>query len=297
MVLPSLTYFTVGGFAGEAREVDTELLRIGGPPDERLGHSNRNSDDKARFPHPPSQENQSVESRVIKESSTYILPPKSSSITRLNLVMSVVSSHLLGRVLTLPTALESFQYEFGGAMFGLETFVASELLPGFLSQATSLKEIIIDTRHDVLDDADPLFSSLAELGVLELLVLPVSMLLRTEQQGFEGGAVQNPLDCLLPSSLVTLVLDLDHGWSGGLPRFLNVTGIPKTLPSTARHLPALQKVVIGISSSPNTLQMREQVLAEASRFCPQITLEIEVRMVYTTSTRSRRLRWQSEHVH
>lgn len=292
MMLPSLTSLTVGGFAGEAWEVDDVLLRIGGTLDV-LSRGANSLEAEAEFSSPTSQEPPSAESRVVKASSRYFLPPKSSSITRLRFVMSVVSCHLLSRVLTLPSALESFQYELGGAMFGFEKFVALELLPGLLSQAGSLKELIIDARHDDLEDAEPLFSSLAELGVLERLVIPISMLLGPGQLGVETGAVQNPLDLLLPSSLVTLGLDLDHGWSGGLTRLLSVTGIPETLPATARRLPALKKVVIGFSSYLDTVRIRERVLAEASRLCPQITLEFNFRIAYATSVRRRRLRWQS----
>lgn len=110
MMLPLLTCFTVGGFAGEDWEADSVLLRIGRSLDEGSSDSDGNSHEGPELTEPSSRAYHAAKSRFIKTSRGYTLPPKSSSITQLNLVMSVVSCHLLGRALTLPVALESFQY-------------------------------------------------------------------------------------------------------------------------------------------------------------------------------------------
>lgn len=222
----------------------------------------------------PSSDDGRAQPRITRGSDGYILAPKSSSVTRLNLVMSVVSCSLLGRLLTLPAALESFRYVVGSCTVGTEPFLPSRFLPGLLTQARSLKELIVDTQYaDNFDGDEPLLGSLTQFCVLERLALPVSMLL---QPGQLSARAQNPLDELLPSSLVTLELDLDNRWSGGLTQFLHVTGIPQTLPASARRLSNLRKIVLG--NSKGTTRIWEEVSAEASRLCPHITIEMKVRI-------------------
>lgn len=141
---------------------------------------------------------------------------------------SVVSRNLLSHLITLPVALKYFPYEVGNSSIGYQTLIASELLLGLLTQASSLKEFIIDPRQaDDLDDPEALFSSLAGLDILDRLTLPVSMLLEPAQLGLQVGCVPNLLDHTPPPSLLALEVNLDHRCSGGLTHFLNVTGIPK----------------------------------------------------------------------
>lgn len=218
--------------------------------------------------------------KVTKTTSGYTLTPKSSSMTNLDLVMSRVSGALLGRVLTLPAALERFKYEVDGA------FNPSKFLPGLVTQATSLKELVIDARYsDERGRDESTFGSFAELRGLERLAVPVAMLIGNEHLRANVAAAQNPFDAILPPLLVTLELDLTpeldirRGSPYGLGPLLNILGIPKTLPITARRIPTLRHLIISRTKYPATFQIREAALAEASRICPQITLEFKVRLL------------------
>lgn len=275
MMLPSLTSFTVSSFAGE--EGYEEGLQIGGPDDSEPPVADVNTE----------QEYQSSDSRLpkynmrlraIKTSSGYSLPTRSSSATTLNLMMSGVSGTLLNRILTTPVALERFQYEIDWRLPVDATFTPSQFLAGLLFQANTLKELVINTKQaeDFPKDNPPI-DSLVGLRALERLVVPTGMLLKHNSTVV---AIQNPLDALLPPSLITLELGLDEWQWGKLSRLLTVTGIPQTLPTTVGRIPTLRRIVINHQDGGlDTFGIEDAAIAEASRICSQITLEFKVRNV------------------
>lgn len=278
MMLPSLTSFNVSGFVGQER--DRQWFRIGEPYDSNTSVINDNLGKSSETSRSPLNEHTSKSFGIVKTSSGYALLPKSSPVTSLDLEMSAVSGTLLNHLLTLPAALERFQYDVDWEMLVGGAFVPSQFLPGLLAQANSLKELVIDIKHvsDSTEGNLPI-GSLAELHVVERLAVPVGLLLLYGPADSDVAA-QNPLDTLLPPSLVTLELSLDRAWWGGLGRLMTITGIPETLPTTARHIPTLRHIVIHRTRYPDTFQLQEAALAEASRICPQITLEFKVSTAY-----------------
>lgn len=273
-MLPSLTSFTVLGLVGQ--ESDLKRLQIGESGDYNTGIT-RNGMGKG--PHSlssPLDEYGSKRAGVLKASSGNTLPSKSLSITNLEFVLGQVSATLLGRVLTLPIALERFQYEMAGV------FSPSKFFPGLLTQVNSLKELVINTQYASHIDRENLtIGSLAELRSLERLVVPIGMLLEFPHLSSDVNPAQNPLDTLLPPFLVTLDLGISTGGFYALVNILNILGIPKTLPTTALHIPTLRQVIIDRGIYGNSLQVQEAAIVEASRICPQITLEFrEVRSAH-----------------
>lgn len=280
MMLPSLLSFTVSNFMGE--ECD-QNLQIGGPDnyDTDTGITTETMGKRPRSLYSSLAEYTNKRARVIQTTSGHTLTPRSSSVTKLDLVMGRVSGALLGRVLTLPAALERFTYEIDG------TFSPSKLLPGLVTQATSLKELVLDMRHfdDIGDDMSAI-SLFTELRALERLAAPVAMVIGIDHLRANVAATHNPFDAILPPFLITLELDLtfhldiQSGSPHGLMRLLNVLGIPETLPITSRRIPTLRHIIITRTKDPATYQIRQAALAEASRICPQIILEFQVRLIH-----------------
>lgn len=215
---------------------------------------------------------------VVKTAVGFTLLPKSSSITCLKLQWSIVSSSLLGRIIMLPAALENFHYQLGDIREGIEALVPSRFLPGLLSHAGTLRKLVIDSRgaHSPIRNG-PSIDSLAGLRLLERLTIPISLLLESDLIP-DVTASRNPIDFLLPSSLLFLRLQIDVQWPGDLQTVLRVTGIPETLSSTGQHLPSLRKITIqSIHFSNDTITgIQENVLAEASRIYPNIAIKFRV---------------------
>lgn len=88
------------------------------------------------------------------------------------------------------------------------TFAPFQFLPGLLFQASTLKELVFNTKQaeDFPEDNPPI-NSLVGLRALERLVVLIGMLFKHDSTVV---ATQNPLDALLPPSLITLELDLDE---------------------------------------------------------------------------------------
>lgn len=91
-------------------------------------------------------------------------------------------------------------------------FVAADLLPGLLSQANSLRLlIIINTRNlETVSRDEPVLGFLSGFQALECLALPATVILGPppESLDFDKGVCQNPLGDLLPPQLVTPYVDV-----------------------------------------------------------------------------------------
>lgn len=284
MMLPSLSTLTIGEFAAKD-EGEGGWLRIEGALDgeyveegvEDEDGTENDDDHMGREPSHPCLSNDldSHITKAIKTSSGYTLPPKSSTVKHIDLVDSHVSSTALSRILRLPAALESFRYEVGGATVSCLSFIAADLMPGLLSQASSLRELAITTEEagDLKED-EPVIGSLSGLYMLERLALPAVVLLGDPSQSLHSDRVvhRNLLDDLLPPHLITLELDLEAMWD--LDQIVSVTGLPKTLPQTSKRIPSLRKIVIKGSYLAET-QIREEVFGQLRHISSPIELVIE----------------------
>lgn len=215
----------------------------------------------------------------------FILPPQCSAMTRINFDHCSASCNLLGRILALPLALESFTYTFQGALVGEEPLIAGALIPGLLSQAKTLKELTItdDSEGDldgdiVLDEDDRLIGSLASLVVLERLRLPAHVLFGFYPKDSITATIgQSPLCDLLPRSLVQLELEQGMYWK--FSELLDHTGLPKSLLTISDQLPALRVLWIqrymGVRLSPDDGYDVEGLMADVGQHY-QIDLKIVV---------------------
>ncbi|KAF8307538.1 hypothetical protein DL93DRAFT_2232167 [Clavulina sp. PMI_390] len=240
MALPGLNTLIIAAFAAEDGHDGSPWLHVGGTSEPI--HSTPESPPESR-----------VASTFYKTSTGYALPLKSSSIKDLSLWNSVVSSLIINRMLLVSSGLERFEYGVGGSTVGYERYRPAGFLPGLLSQASSLKELVIDRETaDRMDDQDePLIGSLAGLVALETLRVPASLLLPTfndeEATGREndndGPAIlRNPMDNLLPPKLTSLQYDLKLV---ALKNFCKQTGLPRTLRFTRERIPSLINFTVG----------------------------------------------------
>lgn len=92
---------------------------------------------------------------------------------------------------------------------------------------------------------------------------------------------RNPIDKLLPQSLIHLSIDLDGLWV--IDEFLALTGIPQTLRRTHETLPALRKIVV------NYLHIEDDEPSQRAmaRLQEHRVDGIELEIRYTESTRRR----------
>lgn len=182
------------------------------------------------------------------------IPPRSLPITRLKLGMNSVHCNTINLLLRLPFRLESFEcVGFGGNIPDLPDFHASLLLPGLRMHASSLTELLIT---NINYDPDPsTLGSLDAFTALRHLRLPIELLMKSRSgDEFDGDqtvtpkediALRNPLDMLLPPTLVILELELNPDVT--LKAFITATGIPATLSRTSQYLPSLRKFLVVLS--------------------------------------------------
>ncbi|KAF8308455.1 hypothetical protein DL93DRAFT_1679106 [Clavulina sp. PMI_390] len=249
MALPSLRTITAYNFWGR----DTPRLQLGTP--------------SPVAPFIPSPDE--VPTSLITETpSVYALSAKCSSITELHFRSSAHWCEVLPQVLKLPSRLERFGYEVAEQPFDDRPFVASRLLGGLASQASSLRELHItaQTTDWFWDDDEPFIGSLSGMVALETLRVPLPVLL-VGAQAFEDDTLpdgndenlydanawnhllndaaritpRNPIDDLLPPNLVSLELDI---LTCSFTRFIMRTGIPQSLATTRKIIPSLMNVDI-----------------------------------------------------
>lgn len=180
----------------------------------------------------------------------FIIPPQCSFVRKLKFEESGSNSDVLTRILALPTQLESLEYEMGDYL-ATEDFLPAAIVEAIHAHALTLERLVISfaytfyeyTRPDiVVNDLELGMCSLTRLASLRHLGLPFISLIPEPDDKPTISAAQNPLDVLLPRSLVHLELYLDLAWR--LDEFLAVTGLPQTLPRTHQALPALRRIVV-----------------------------------------------------
>lgn len=241
LTLPNLRSLSVKGFTGVDRG-------HGSLDDHPSVHVDLEESRNEEF---PTVVNEQGESRNLPIDTAYgfIMPPGCSWVTELKFEDCSVESALLGRILTLPNKLESFEYEIGPLSVGNEPFIPSVLVGGLQVQASTLKKIAVsigvetDFETHITEEADNrLLGPLTEFIALEHLSVPLDLLLPSGED-FSNDNVpppptRNPLDDLLPRSLTYLELVLTDNWT--LYDFLTTTGLMHTLQRTSGSLPALR---------------------------------------------------------
>ncbi|KAF8310037.1 hypothetical protein DL93DRAFT_2099709 [Clavulina sp. PMI_390] len=127
-----------------------------------------------------------------------------------------------------------FEYEFGELDEAYEHYTLTSLLPGLLGQASSLKELIIDSGPWDPLVSEPFMGSLAGMTALETLRLSSRFFFRVDEAADNDSDVESsiyPRDVMrwitrLPPNLVILELNIE----GVDPdTFLEQTGLPKSL--------------------------------------------------------------------
>lgn len=168
------------------------------------------------------------------------LRPRSSAVTHLQFDNSDVDSDILGIVIALPRRPESFRYSIGDEDVGDTLLRLSHFYKGLCSQRNSLTELFITSDNWWrLYTEDGVLGSLSSFIVLQHLKLPATALLPCHNEDLPiTPSSHNPLDSLLPPSLVTLEVDIrDNNWTD---EFVAKTGLPDTLRETSRALPELR---------------------------------------------------------
>lgn len=171
---------------------------------------------------------------------THYLRPRSSAIMLLKFEESCSDNDILGRILALPRRLESFQYSIGDRMVGDAVFEASAIYEGLRTQKASLVEIFI--TRELWDHCTyspwHVLGSLNDFSRLRHLKMPVTALLTCESEHHPITPPRhNPLDSLLPPSLVILEVDIRDTT---LEELTGATGLPDTLHATSLSLPNLR---------------------------------------------------------
>lgn len=215
--LPSLTKFTCRGAYAHEIPPNWAFVGRGGGDEAELGQSARSLLD-----------------------STVTLRSRSSKITHVRLESTIIiNAGVINLLLSTPRGLESFQYE-PGIWADEVHYALADIYLGLRSQKDTLTELFITCDDWTLcDNRASRPGPLTIFTSLRHLKLPAAALIQ-----FEGGAQRivgrNPLDDLLPPSLVTIELDLGGDAFAGREAFLNATGLPYSLLSTSRFLPELR---------------------------------------------------------
>ncbi|KAF8309983.1 hypothetical protein DL93DRAFT_1679514 [Clavulina sp. PMI_390] len=265
MTLPSLQTLTVCNFyGGDAERLDIGVSAPALPPS--------SSSNNPATPQP---------TPFVKIPRGYALPAHSSHITTLRLKSSSASCKTISNLLKLPLRLETFEYQLSSDTDDPAIFNASDLLPGIIRHAASLKELIItaDEPDHYWDEDEPFIGSLYGMIALEKLHVSLPIILdgaqwfdrynesdsedsedddddsedeetqdEDEDQAVEGRSShptisnhRNPMDDLLPPNLTLLELAVDED---SFPEFIKRTGIPQSLVYTRQRIPSLVKLLV-----------------------------------------------------
>ncbi|KAF8309991.1 hypothetical protein DL93DRAFT_2099672 [Clavulina sp. PMI_390] len=249
LALPSITELRIGALAAVSE--NSSWLEIAGVPGHRLSS-------------PEDAPDSGYKSTFIKTPTGYALPARSSSVKNLAMMGSVLSCLVLNKILSVPFGLERFEYSLGGATVGYEPFRPAEFLPGLLAQSSSLRELVINTKWmDEHDDDELFIGSLSGMTALASLHVPAGILLGpsdgegaldNEQSNERTVILRNPIDERLPSSLVSLQLELEIS---AFESFRRRTGLPKSLRFTRQRLPLLMSLTVGELDHSEESNLRE----------------------------------------
>ena len=124
-------------------------------------------------------------------------------------------------------------------------------------------------------DDESTLGSLSDFTVLRRVRVPLAWLLGRHPEGLSHSEMPlvNPLDSLLPASLVTLELDLFEEWR--LSWFMKFTGFPRTWECTRGALPHLERLVIRRSAYDDQLISENEDLGPNARDLVTIMQSIE----------------------
>lgn len=239
MALPSIERLTVWAFAGE----EDRLESLGGTMEENDLHGaveNEHEDEDEGESEAPNVVATNVTNHVKGK-----LTPGSSSVQHLMFHHSAVSGEALEQILKLPRGLKAFGYEYGGAIVGDADYDPESIHRGLLSQANTLERLSIvdeDGEFDEFGPHGPIPRSLAAFTRLTHIEIDAIFLLGHPPANIPTDVAINPLDSLLPTSVIIVRLDLQRKFSR--PMFAGVTGLPRSLYRTEGLLPRLDRIYV-----------------------------------------------------
>jgi hypothetical protein len=180
-----------------------------------------------------------------------LIQPGCSSITDLHFTESFAGSRLVNSILKLPRALEKFEYELSQSDDPAPPFMTRDLIPGLHLHKDTLTHLTLsDTRAYGKSFATEgiLIGSLSEFTALTHLRLPLMLLIGRPPETTEHQVVsKDPIEPLLPSSLVSFKLDLLEHFQ--LDLFVKTTGFPDTWLKSKQRLRKLKKFAVYRSST------------------------------------------------
>ncbi|KAF8302589.1 hypothetical protein DL93DRAFT_2173178 [Clavulina sp. PMI_390] len=187
-----------------------------------------------------------------KTSTGYAIPARSALMKDLAFSSSVVACPFMNKLLLVPSTLQRFEYT----------------------------ELFIDWKVLCQEDEDePFIGSLSGLVALEKLRVPARLLLvsfNDEDHDEEDAelhplaVLQNPMDDILPPNLISLKLDLKNA---PIERFCNRTGIPQSLRSTRKRLPALYDFTVGGKVIPEWARIT-RILQQVPALQPPVRVDV-----------------------
>jgi len=179
-----------------------------------------------------------------------LIQPGCSSITNLSFTSSFAGSRLLNSILTLPRALEKFEYQLGPSDVPAPPFMTVDLLPGLRLHKNTLTHLTLSDRDAAgrsFARAGIMIGSLTEFTALTHLHLPLMLLIgrplinmNTEMPA--RSPLTDPIGPLLPSSLVSFKLDLMEHYI--LELCMTTTGFPDSWLRSKRRLQNLESFTV-----------------------------------------------------
>lgn len=196
-----------------------------------------------------------------------------STIRSLSLLHQSIDTRILQRILALPHRLETFSYSVDD---GLTRFVPKSIAQGLSPHAHCLTVLTLNESYWTKIDGSVL-GSLKPFQVLHTLSVSVTTLLghsTTHSCSPTNMALTNPLDALLPCSLVTINLKLWDKWK--VCDLLVVTGLPYTMEKTRVTLPSLKTFTIDRKGTRYRVDETElSGIKQATDMIPDLLLLLE----------------------
>jgi len=193
-----------------------------------------------------------------------LIQPGCSPITNLSFTSSFAGSRLLNSILTLPRALEEFEYELGPSDVPAPPFMTIDLLPGLRLHKNTLTHLTLsdlDVAGASFATEGIMIGSLTEFTALTHLRLPLMLLIGRPliNVGFETPSpLTDPIGPLLPSSLVSFELDLMEHYI--LELCMTMTGFPDSWLRSKRCLQNLESFTVYRTRYQNLMRDDQDLL-------------------------------------
>lgn len=190
--------------------------------------------------------------------------PRNSPVENLSFEHSQIHGNVLGQIVNSCDKLERLYTTIGTERFNKLCSI-EHAMPSLRVHAHCLTELIIMDEGHVDDDDRPVLGSLKEFTCLSHLKIPIFVLLGPPPRVTKSHYARlcaNPIDDLLPSSLVILELELCRWF---LVHALYAMHLPWAWPTTQLHLPSLTTFQI-VHSGSQSLSQIEAALGHLGSF-------------------------------